>query len=87
MFDHQWDKFLEQQSLKFNLTTTQTSVFFTRFAHQNWLKKIEDFWQLADVASFESFVRHLTNIYKVFKTRSNDCVELLERKGAGNFPV
>ncbi|MDJ0597097.1 MAG: AAA-like domain-containing protein [Pleurocapsa sp. MO_226.B13] len=87
MFDYQWDNFLEQQALEFKLTTTETSVFLTRFAHQNWRKKIEDIWQLADVASFESFVKHSTNIYKVFKSRSDGCVELLERQGAGSFPV
>ncbi len=87
MFDNQWNDFLEHQALKFNLTTTQTSVFLTRFAHQNWLKKIEDIWQLAEVSSFESFVKHLTNIYKVFKTRDDGCVELQKRQGAGSFQI
>ena len=87
MFDKQWNDFLEHQALKLNLTTTQTSVFLARFAHQNWLNRIEDIWQLAEVTSFESFVKHLTNIYKIFKTRNDGCVELLERQGAGSFKI
>ncbi|HEY9768463.1 MAG TPA: AAA-like domain-containing protein [Coleofasciculaceae cyanobacterium] len=84
---NQWDNFLERQALKFNLTTTQTSVFLTRFSHKNWLKRVEDIWELAEVASFESFVRHLTNIYKVYKTKSNGCVALIDRQGAGSFQI
>jgi hypothetical protein len=84
---NQWDKFLEHQALKFNLTTTQTSVFLTRFSHKNWRKRVEDIWGLAEVASFESFVKHLTNIYKVYKTKSNGCVALIDRQGAGSFQI
>ncbi|GAB4535775.1 MAG: hypothetical protein Tsb0014_23050 [Pleurocapsa sp.] len=87
MNENQWNIFLEERALQFNLTNTQTSVFLTRFNRQNWLKRIEDIWQLAEVASFESFVRHLTNIYKVFKTQENGCRELLNRQGAGSFPI
>ena len=60
-----WDDFLAAQALKAKLTPTQTRVFLTRFAQSNWLKKIEDIWQLSDVNSFESFVKHSTNIYKI----------------------
>lgn len=90
MFDYQWNKwndFLEHQARDFKLTTTETSVFLTRFAHQNWLEKIEDIWQFAKVTSYESFIRHSTEIYKKFKTSSNGCEDLLERQGAGSFAV
>jgi hypothetical protein len=87
MCDNSWNKFLNHQALKFNLTNAQTRVFLTRFARQNWLKRIEDIWELADVASCESFVRHSTNIYTVFKTLPDGCDRLFKRPGAGSFPI
>ena len=80
-FTH-WDDFLSAQALKVKLTPTQTRVFLTRFAQEHWLKKIEDIWQLSDVNSFESFVKHSTNIYKIFKPNCPDI-----SKGAGNFSI
>ena len=80
-FNH-WDDFLGAQALKVKLTPTQTRVFLTRFTQDNWLKKIEDVWQLSEVNSFESFVKHSTNIYKIFKPY---CPGI--SKGAGNFSV
>ncbi len=77
-----WDDFLEVQALQAKLTPTQTRVFLTRFAQDNWLKRIEDIWELSDVNSFESFVKHSTNIYKIFKS---NCPEI--SKGAGNFAI
>ena len=77
-----WNEFLVEQALKVKLTPTQTRVFLTRFAQENWLKKIEDIWQLSNVNSFESFVKHSTNIYNIFKPY---CPEI--SKGAGNFSI
>ena len=78
----EWDKFLENKTLEYDLTKTQTNVFITRFARENWPKKIEDIWQLSGVVSYESFVRHSSNIYKIFKPY---CPEL--SNGAGNFII
>ena len=47
----EWDKFLEDKTLEFGLTKAQTSVFATRFARENWQKKIEDVWQFSSVVS------------------------------------
>jgi hypothetical protein len=77
-----WTKFLEAKALQFQLTPTQTRVFLTRFDRDNWLKKIEDIWESSDVNSFESFVKHSTNIYKIFKPY---CPDLSQ--GAGNFII
>ena len=79
---NRWNHFLVEQALKVGLTKSQTRVFLTRFARENWLKKIEDIWQVSDVNSFESFVKHSTNIYKIFKPY---CPEI--SKGAGNFSI
>ncbi len=77
-----WIQFLEAKALELKLTPTQTRVFLTRFKQENWLNKVEDVWQLSDVNSFESFVKHSTNIYKIFKPY---CPEISH--GAGNFTI
>lgn len=77
-----WDIFLEEEALKLKLSNCQTKVFLTRFARENWYLKIEDVWQPSDVNSCDSFVKHLTKIYRKIKL---DCPEI--SKGAGNFPV
>jgi hypothetical protein len=77
-----WTRFLEAKALEFKLTPTQTRVFLTRFNQNNWLKRIEDIWESSDVNSFESFVKHSTNIYKTFKPY---CPDLSQ--GAGNFTI
>ncbi len=77
-----WNEFLEAKALEFKLTRTQTRVFLTRFKQENWLNTVEDVWQLSDVNSFESFVKHSTNIYKIFKPY---CPEI--SYGAGNFTI
>jgi hypothetical protein len=79
---NQWNAFLKHQALKFQLTPTQTRVFLTRFDRDNWLKKIEYIWELSDVNSFESFVKHSTNIYKILKPYCPDISQ-----GAGNFTI
>ena len=81
-FDNQWHDFLNEKAIALNLTASQTRVFTTRFERENWLKRIEDIWQTSDVNSFESFVKHSTNIYKILKP---DCPEI--SKGAGNFSI
>ena len=77
-----WNNFLEAKALELKLTPTQTRVFLTRFAQNNWLYRIEDIWQLSDVNSFESFVRHSTRIYRRFRPY---CPEI--SRGAGNFTI
>jgi hypothetical protein len=77
-----WTQFLEAKALELNLTRTQTRVFLTRFNQDNWSNRIEDIWQSSDVNSFESFVKHSTNIYKIFKPY---CPDLSQ--GAGNFTI
>ena len=81
-FDRQWHNFLNEKAIALNLTASQTRVFITRFKRENWLKRIEEVWQTSDVNSFESFVKHSTNIYKILKP---DCPEI--SKGAGNFSI
>ena len=81
-FDKQWNIFLEEKAIALKLTASQTRVFITRFERANWQNRIEDIWQLSDVNSFESFVKHSTNIYKILKP---DCPEI--GKGAGNFSI
>ena len=86
MFDeqflNQWNIFLEEKTISLGLTSSQSRVFLTRFKQENWLSKIEDIWDQSDVNSFESFIKHSTNIYKIIKP---DCPKI--SKGAGNFPV
>ncbi len=77
-----WNEFLEAKALEFKLTRTQTRVFLTRFKQENWLNTVEDVWQLSDVNSFESFVKHSTNIYKILKPY---CPNISQ--GAGNFTI
>lgn len=77
-----WNNFLHQKALEVKLTPSQTRVFLTRFNRDNWLDKIEDIWEQSEVLSFESFVKHSTNIYKIF---SSKCPQI--SKGAGNFSV
>ncbi|HHP7229949.1 MAG TPA: AAA-like domain-containing protein [Xenococcaceae cyanobacterium] len=77
-----WHTFLERKALELKLTPSQTRVFLIRFDQKNWLNKIEDIWQLSDVNSFEAFVKHSTNIYKILKPY---CPEI--SKGAGNFAI
>lgn len=77
-----WNNFLKQKALEAELTRSQTRVFITRFTQDNWLHKIEDIWQLSDVNSFESFVKHSTAVYQAIKPY---CPEI--SKGAGNFSV
>ena len=79
-FDKQWNIFLEDKAIALELSPSQTRVFITRFKHDNWLKTREDIWQEGDVNSFESFVRHLTNVFKELKPF---CPGI--GKGAGNF--
>jgi len=81
-FDKQWHDFLEDKAISLGLTASQSRVFLTRFDRGNWLNRIEDIWQLSDVNSFESFVKHSTNIYKSIKP---NCPEI--SKGAGNFSI
>ena len=78
----EWHNFLENKTLEYNLTKSQTSVFIARFTRENWQKKIEDVWQLSGVVSYESFVRHSSKIYRIFKPY---CPEL--SNGAGNFSI
>jgi len=83
MLNHRdWNDFLKSKALKAKMTPSQTRVFLTRFNQDNWLDKIEDIWQQSDVNSFESFVKHSTNIYKILKS---NCPEI--SKGAGNFSI
>ncbi|MGL5076420.1 MAG: AAA-like domain-containing protein [Waterburya sp.] len=77
-----WTQFLEAKALELKLTPTQTRVFLTRFKQENWLNKVEDVWQISDVNSFESFVKHSTNIYKILKPYCPDISQ-----GAGNFTI
>jgi AAA-like domain len=77
-----WIQFLEAKALEFKLTPTQTRVFLTRFNQDNWLKRIEDIWESSDVNSFESFVKHSTNIYKILKPYCSGISQ-----GAGNFTI
>ena len=82
-FDEKWNKFLEYKAIELGLTRCQTSVFFTRFKHDNWLRSREDIWQESDVNGFEAFVRHLTDVFKALKS---ECAEIPQR-GAGKFPI
>ena len=77
-----WKEFLIIKALELKLTPTQTRVFLVRFDRDNWLKRIEDVWESSEVNSFEAFVKHSTNIYKVTKPY---CPEI--SKGAGNFAI
>lgn len=81
-FDKQWNSFLEAKAIALKLTPSQTRVFLARFSYANWLKTREDIWQSSDVNSFESFVRHLTDVFKALRT----CCTGIGR-GAGNFHV
>ena len=63
-FDKQWHNFLENKAIALGLTASKTRVFITRFKREKWLKTREDIWQQSDVNSFESFVRHLTDVFK-----------------------
>ena len=66
-FKRQWKSFLEQKAIEFKFTPSQTRVFLTRFNYDLWLKTVEDIWQFSNVNSFESFVKHSTNIYKILE--------------------
>jgi len=66
-FKKQWHSLLKQKTIEFKFTPSQTRVFLTRFNYDNWLKTIEDIWQASEVNSFESFVKHSTNIYKILE--------------------
>lgn len=80
----EWNNFLRLKALKVKLTKTETRVFLVRFNQDNWLKRIEDIYQQADI-TFESFVRHSTNIYQKFQFNCPDCPKI--GKGAGKFSV
>ncbi len=81
-FDKQWHNFLESKAIALGLTASQTRVFITRFDRHNWQSRIEDVWQLSDVNSCESFIKHSSKIYKNIKP---SCPKI--GKGAGNFPI
>ena len=66
-FKKRWYSYLAQKALEFKFTPSQTRVFLTRFNYDNWLKTIEDIWQYSNVNSFESFVKHSTNLYKIIE--------------------
>ena len=78
----QWNDFLEQKAIALKLTPSQTRVFTTRFKYDSWLKTREDIWEESDVNSFESFVRHLTDVFKALR---QNCPKI--GKGAGNFYI
>ncbi|MEL6930067.1 MAG: AAA-like domain-containing protein [Cyanobacteria bacterium J06600_6] len=81
-FDRQWNLFLEKKANDLKLTPSQTRVFLTRFKHQNWLKTREDIWESSGVKAFESFVRHLTDVFKALKPYCSGI-----GRGAGNFYI
>ena len=79
-FEKQWHDFLEKKAIALGLTRCPTSVFFTRFKYNNWLKTREDIWSESDANSFEAFVRQLTDVFKALKPF---CPGI--GRGAGNF--
>ena len=81
-FKQQWSNFLEQKAIDLKFTPSPTRVFLTRFKYDNWLKKREDIWQESDVNGFETFIRHLTNIFKALKP---SCPGI--GRGRGNFYI
>ncbi|MBR8831887.1 MAG: hypothetical protein N5P05_002130 [Chroococcopsis gigantea SAG 12.99] len=84
-----WDEFLKQIIQEYDLTGRLKDIFLVRFQYENWRKKDEEIWELAQAPSHETYKKYMTQVYSKFsKDKENGCPELeLNNKGPGKYNI